>query len=83
MMDEFLWEYKCKTWHKSSDEEYNIDPTLQRCKCGFAWRFGKMQLLKMFIYNLIGREYTYTCPQCLTKYNYRMVYHTVKEKEVK
>lgn len=80
-MGDFIWE-AYSSWLPESPHQ-TIDPRLQSCSCGFKWRFNRFSLLKMFIYSLIGRRYVYTCPQCLRRYEYRLLYHVVKDKEVK
>lgn len=52
-----------------------IDPKLEYCTtCKCSWRPGLLHKLIM----LITGEYIYTCPQCQTRMQYKLIHHVVK-----
>ena len=54
-----------------------IDPKLEYCTtCKCSWRPGLLHKLIM----LITGEYIYTCPQCQTRMQYKLIHHVVKTK---
>ena len=69
----FSWEWFCSLFPSSKREE--IDPYTWKCKCGYEWKFNKLQLLLMFLRD----DYTFTCPYCLRQSRYRMITHVVRE----
>ena len=71
---DIYWEWYCSLFPKT--QKTKIDPTLQKCKCGHQWKFNKWQLIRM----LLQGKYIHTCPQCLERKEYRLIYHVVMEK---
>lgn len=67
------WRWLCSLYppHKSQ----SIDPYRWRCSCGHTWKFNKLQLLWMHLFD----DYIYTCPQCHRKSRYRMISHVVRD----
>ena len=59
----------------------DMDPKLQRCKCGYT--FTPTFLMKLLM--LWRGSYTYRCPRCQASMRLVLVYHVVKVdvKEVK
>ena len=73
LMSKMYWKWLSSLYHSTSKQV--IDPYTWRCKCGYSWKFSKLQLLWMFIHN----DYTHTCPQCFRQSRYRMITHVVRE----
>ena len=67
------WRWLCSLYPSYKSEE--IDPYVWRCSCGYVWKFNKLQLLWMFLFE----DYTHTCPQCQKQSRYRMITHVVRE----
>ena len=72
-MSMFSWEWFCNLFPHNRSE--SIDPYQWRCSCGHTWKFNKIQLLRMFLFD----DYTHTCPQCQRQSRYRMITHVVRE----
>lgn len=56
-------------------KQQDIDPYQWKCTCGYVWKFGKLELLYMHLFD----DYTHTCPQCQRQSRYRMISHVVRE----
>ena len=67
-----IWEWLSQFYHYESPD---IDPYTWRCSCGHTWRFNRLELLWMFLFN----DYTHTCPQCQKQSRYKMITHVVRE----
>ena len=52
-----------------------IDPLKRYCKCGHYWYFGKLDYVKMILFNHL----TVTCPKCQRKHRFKLVYHCVED----
>ena len=52
-----------------------IDPLKRSCICGYFWHFNKFDYIRMILFGGL----TYTCPQCLRKHQYKLIYHAVEE----
>lgn len=72
-MSKVWWEWYCSLFKGKDKKE--IDPYTWRCVCGHQWKFSRLQLLRMFLFD----DYIYTCPQCHRKSRYRMITHIVRE----
>lgn len=72
-MDMMYWEWLCSLFPKYTAPK--IDPTLLKCECGYSWHFGKLDYIRMILFNHI----IVTCPQCQRKHYYNLSYHIIKE----
>lgn len=53
----------------------NIDPKLQTCSnCGCSWSPGTIHKIIMLIFGC----YIWTCPQCQSRLEFRLMNHVVK-----
>ena len=73
MIDEMYWEWLCSLTPKYTAPK--IDPTLQKCECGYTWHFNKLHYIRMIIFG----KYIVICPQCQRKHYFRLAYHVIQE----
>ena len=74
MSKDVWWEWFSSLFPSYEADE--VDPYTWTCiHCGYKWRFNKLELLKMFLFD----DYTHTCPQCQWQSRYRMITHVVRE----
>ena len=76
MKRDIWWEWYCSLFPKTPKP--SPDPTLERCKCGYTWRWSKWQLILM----LIRGKYIHTCPKCMCMTEHVLIYHVVRMKEL-
>ena len=52
-----------------------IDPKMNKCtNCSWTFKFNKFDLLRMLLFG----DVLIVCPKCLTKMEFRLVFHTAK-----
>jgi len=76
MKRDIWWEWYCSLFPKTPKPKH--DPTQERCRCGYTWKWKKWQLVLM----LLRGRYIHTCPQCMRMTEHILIHHVVKMRDI-
>lgn len=54
------------------------NPKQKYCSCGYNWKFGKLDYIRMVLFNKIIVK----CPQCHKQHYYKLIYYAVEDFKV-
>ena len=73
IFDKLYWQWLCHL-HQPV-EKIPIDPLIRKCECGHKYYFNKLHYILMLLFD----SFTFTCPNCQRKHQYKLIYHCVEE----